>query len=70
MSTVGHTMALFGDVTGDPALPSDQNVTVIPWTAERGIAVFLNRWCHRALGDRDDAERELRELIERSKVSR
>lgn len=35
----------------------------IPWTLDRAIAVFLNRWCHRALGERTDAERELRDLI-------
>ena len=27
------------------------------------VTVFLNRWCHRALGDRAMAEKELRELI-------
>ena len=36
---------------------------VIPFTREDAIQRFLNRWCHRALGDRAMAEKELRELI-------
>ena len=35
----------------------------VPWTLDRALATFLNRWCHRALGDRAVAEQELRELI-------
>lgn len=42
----------------------------IAWTLDRAVAAFLNRWCHRALGDRADAERELRELIDLASTSR
>lgn len=37
----------------------------IPQTEDMAIQLFLNRWCHRAMGDRAMAEQELRELIAR-----
>ena len=49
------------------ALPAEMpDVTL---TLDEEIALFLNRWCHRALGDRADAERELRALIEMAKAA-
>lgn len=38
----------------------------LPFTLDDAITRFLNRWCHRALGDRHVAEQELRELIARA----
>lgn len=59
-------MDLFGRV--DPAeVAAALGADEIPWTLDRAVAVFLNRWCHRALGERDAAERELRALIARAK---
>lgn len=48
----------------EPRQEAQGAVIDIPWTLDRAVAVFLNRWCHRAMGDREVAERELRELIE------
>lgn len=65
------TMALFHleqDIAAGRA-PAEVPVIEIPWTLERAIATFLNRWCHRALGDRDAAERELNELIDLARAS-
>lgn len=57
---------LFAHTAPESTLPQ---VDVL-WTADRAIATFLNRWCHRALGDRAAAEQELRELIDLALTSR
>lgn len=38
-----------------------------PWTQDRAIAVFLNRWAHNWRGERKVIEYELRELIAEAK---
>lgn len=55
-------MDLFTETPVAPQRDED-GVEVIPQTLDQQIAVFLTRWCHRAMGDRAVAERELRELI-------
>jgi hypothetical protein len=54
---------LFED--GEPA--EDGVVEVIPFSVDKAIDVFLNRWLHRALyGDRDVLAGELKALVDQA----
>lgn len=58
-------MSLFDQPSTEPVREGD--VLVYPWTLDRAVTVFLNRWAFNWRGERAVIEKELRQLIAAAK---